>query len=152
MKLTEIFNVLQGNKLHANKVIEDAQGINLISRKGSNYGIIKKIKPIQNVKIFEPGLLTFSPDGTVCSTFLQICPFYATEHVKVLKPKPELKLSLNDLLYYVTVLRSYAPLFNFNRSAITKFSDFLLPSPQEIPSWVEKLGHFYINKFKKLLI
>jgi len=149
MKLTEIFDIFSGHKLHANKVIEDFKGINLISRKGSNYGIIKKIKPISNLKTFDAGLLTFVPDGTVCSTFLQTQPFYATEQVKILKPKPEFKLSLNDLLYYASCLRLYASLFHFNRSAITKFANFKLPSLQEIPLWINKLGNFYMNKFKE---
>ncbi len=138
VKVTDIFNIRYGNQLDLNKMEQiknSSSGVNFISRTAKNNGVSAIVKEKNNVQLFPEGCLTVALGGSSLSTFLQPKNFYTGQNVAVLADK--LKLSNNEKLYYCLALKANA--FRYTtcgREANRTLANLLIPSKDEIPSWV----------------
>ena len=77
IELQEIFYVRYGVNSELNKLAEDPDGINFVSRTAKNNGVSAKVKLLSNVEPIKAGVLTVAGGGSVLETFLQPESFYS---------------------------------------------------------------------------
>lgn len=137
--LTTIFNISYGNKFDFNKMVEcsigDDCGVNFVSRKSTNLGIVAKVRPFSSVKPYKQNLITVTLGGTyLLSSFVQPKPFYTAQNIAVLEPK--LPMSLAAKLFYCLCISNNRFRYSaFGREANRTLKQIMVPSI--IPEWVE---------------
>lgn len=136
IELQEIFHVKYGVNLELNKLVQDPNGINFVSRTARNNGVSAKVNLLENVKPIPEGVLTVSGGGSVLETFLQPEPFYSGRDVYYLTPK--IKLTDAQKLYYCVCIRFNKYRYNYGRQANRTLRNLLIPSVENIPDWVNK--------------
>lgn len=144
MKLTKIsnlFDVLQGNGLELNRLAEcdedDPNGVNFVSRTRENNGISATVYEIDGLEPFEKGLMTVAGSGnSVTETFVQPSRFYTGYHVFVLRPKRE--MTINEKLYYCYCIKQNRFRYSYGRQANKTLKKLLVPSPDELPDWINQ--------------
>ncbi|GMA49280.1 hypothetical protein GCM10025857_06370 [Alicyclobacillus contaminans] len=144
MKLGDLFDVRYGNSLELNRMKQcGSEGIPFISRKSTDNGIAAYVEPVEGIEPNPAGELTVALSGNgVLSTFVQERPYYTAFHVACLRPKVE--LSKQELLYYCLCIKANRYRYNYGRQANRSLREIILPSPEEIPSWVHE---FDINMY-----
>lgn len=136
MKLSNLFDVRYGNSLELNRLTQcGLDGIPFVSRKMNDNGIVAYVEPIVGIDPNPAGELTCALSGNgVLSTFIQERPYYTGFHVACLRSRSN--LSTQELLYYATCIKENRYRYSYGRQANRSLRDILLPSPNEIPSWV----------------
>ena len=136
-KLSDIFTITYGNGFELNRLSENKEGINFISRTSKNNGVSARIEMLIDVEPFKASLITVSLGGSVLEAFLQTSDFYTGYHIFCLRPKIE--LSEKQKLFYCLCIRANKYRYSYGRQANKTLSDILIPSISEIPVWVEKI-------------
>lgn len=129
-----IFDVKYGNSLSLNKLNENSNGINFVSRTSKNNGVSSKVDLINDEPPNPPGTITVSLGGSVLEAFLQPEPFYTGYHIYCLSAK----VNMTDMekLYFCMCISLNKYRYNYGRQANRTLKDLLIPSPSEIPHWV----------------
>ena len=90
-KLSDIFYIYTGSKLDFDKQQQDDNGINFVSRNSNNNGVVGRIIPEENTKIFKKGDITVPLGGSyLLSAFVQDEDFVTAQNVDVLRAKKEM--------------------------------------------------------------
>ena len=133
-KLSEIFDIYYPNTNIFYKNEPDINGINFVSAKASDNGIVGKVKFTNEFKIYPPKSITVPLKGSVLEPSLQIEKFYCAHQIAVLVSKN--KLNIRELLFYVYCIKENKFKFNYGRQADRTFKDLIVPEKKEIPTWV----------------
>lgn len=139
IKLEEIFDIRYGHSLELNKlkVSQSEKGIAFVSRKSGDNGISAYVDKIEGLEPASAGELTCALSGNgVLSTFIQDREFYTGYHVAILTPKVEMSKSI--LLFYSVCLAKNKYKYSWGRQANRTLRDILVPTLDDIPSWVAK--------------
>ena len=133
-KLSDIFYIYTGSKLDFDKQIQDANGINFVSRNSNNNGVVGRIIPEEGAKIFKKGDISVPLGGSyLLSAFVQKEDFVTAQNVDVLRPKKD--MSDIEKWFYCYILRYNRFKFSaFGREVNKYIND--IEVPDEIPSWV----------------
>lgn len=131
------FNVVYGVNLELNKLDFDINGINFVSRTSHNNGVVAKVKKIDGIIPNPLNTISVASSGSVMESFLQKEEYYSGRDLYYLKPK--IRLNNKQLLYYCLCLRANKYRFNYGRQANKTLSELIIPSINEIPTWVETI-------------
>lgn len=134
-KLSDIFYIYTGSKLDFDKQQIDENGINFVSRNSNNNGVVGRIIPDSNTKIFKKGDITVPLGGSyLLSAFVQDEDFVTAQNVDVLRPKEY--MSDIQKWFYCYVLRENRFKFSaFGREVNKYIQD--IEVPDEFPEWVD---------------
>ncbi|MDB8789186.1 restriction endonuclease subunit S [Romboutsia sp. 1001216sp1] len=144
IKVSELFEVKYGVNLELNSLEQCKDGINFVSRTAKNNGVSAKVKLIEGTEPIPAGTISVAGGGSVMESFLQLQPYYSGRDLFYLKPK--IKLSNEVLLYYCACLRYNKFKFSFGRQANSTLEDLMIPSIDEIPSWVKDTSIIKLGK------
>lgn len=135
-KLSDIFYIYTGSKLDFDKQQIDENGINFVSRNSNNNGVVGKVTPDKNTKIFKKGDITVPLGGSyLLSAFVQDEDFVTAQNVDVLRPKEY--MSDIQKWFYCYVLRENRFKFSaFGREVNKYIQD--IEVPDEFPEWVDE--------------
>lgn len=133
IRLGDLFQIDKGNGFYL-KDMKIGGDINYISMSGKNNGVSASVHKVDAVEPYSKGLITVAMQGTVLSTFLQPKDFYTSLHVAVLSPK--INMTDREKLFYCLCIESNKFRYSYGRKANKTLKDILVPSPDEIPSWV----------------
>ena len=139
VKVQDIFEVVYGVNLELNKLEQEPNGINFVSRTAKNNGVSAKVKVIDKVKPNPKNVLSVAGGGSVLETFLQEEPFYSGRDLYYLKPKD--KMSKEHLLFFSVYIKKNAYRYNYGRQANRTLKDLLIPYPKTKISF-EKIAKF----------
>lgn len=138
IKLSNLFKIEYGTSLSLNKLnvkkTHDTNTVNFVSRTAKNNGISAIVEKIEGITPLEAGLITVAVSGSVLETFVQPMDFYTGYHVMILKPKIDMDIRLK--LFYCMCIKTNKYRYSYGRQANKTLKDILVPSPDEIPSWV----------------
>jgi hypothetical protein len=149
LKVSEIFEVRYGVNLELNALIQTPTGINFVSRTAFNNGVSAKVEPITHIAPIPAGTISVAGGGSVMESFLQLAPYYSGRDLYYLTAKMELTDA--EKLYYCACLRANKYRFNYGRQANRTLRDILIPSPTEIPSWVNSMMQNVIRDMTRVL-
>lgn len=113
-----------------------ANGVNFVSRTSKNNGVSAVVAPISNIKPIPTGTISVAGGGSVMESFLQPKPYYSGRDLYYLTAK--ISLTDEEKLFYCSCLRANQYRFNYGRQANRTLADLLIPSKDEVPSWVYK--------------
>lgn len=134
VKLSDLFYIYTGSKLDFDKQQLDDNGINFVSRNSNNNGVVGRIIPDENTKIFKRGDITVPLGGSyLLSAFVQDEDFVTAQNVDVLRPKKY----MTDIQkwFYCYVLRENRFKFSaFGREVNKYIQD--IEVPDEFPEWI----------------
>lgn len=138
IKVSDLFDVKYGVNLELNALRLDPNGINFVSRTAKNNGVAARVELISGVIPLPAGTITVAGGGSVMESFLQPEPYYSGRDLYSLTAK----LSMSDAqkLYYCLCLRANRYRYNYGRQANRTLSDILLPSPENIPGWIDSVS------------
>lgn len=131
VKLSTIFNIEYGNSFELNRLAQEQQGINFISRTARNNGVSAIVSLVEGIKPFAKGAITVSLGGSVLEAFVQPLPFYTGYHIYCLTPKKPMSDAIK--LYYCSCIRANKYRYNYGRQANRTLKDLLIPSLESIP-------------------
>ncbi|WP_311080835.1 restriction endonuclease subunit S [Paenibacillus polymyxa] len=137
IRVSDLFEVKYGVNLELNALVQAADGINFVSRTAKNNGVSAKVKIINGLEPISAGTISVAGGGSVMESFLQPEPYYSGRDLYYLTAL--IPLTDQQKLFYCTCLRANKYRFNYGRQANRTLKDILIPSPNEIPSWVEEL-------------
>lgn len=134
IKISELFEVSYGVNLELNALELDHSGINFVSRTTQNNGVSAKVKRLPDVAPIAPGVITVAGGGSVMESFLQTEPFYSGRDLYYLSPR----IPLTDVqkLYFCACIRANKYRYSYGRQANRSLRDILIPSPADLPVWV----------------
>ena len=145
VKLSELFDIDKPTTLIYSNCIPDKNGINYVSSKGKNNGIVGKIQVIPNRKMYDAGCITVPLKGTVLAAHLQVEKCYVAHQIAVLIPKKE--MTLNEKLYYCMCIRANKFKYSYGRQADNTLSDLQVPA--DIPDWVYEIEEPDLSSYKE---
>lgn len=146
VKLSELFDVKYGVNLELNKLEQDPEGINFVSRSAQNNGVSAKVKRLVDVEPIEAGVLTVAGGGSVLETFVQPEPFYSGRDLYYLRPL--VAMSLPQKLYYCMCIRANKYRYNYGRQANRTLREIRVPTMDEIPVWVSATLPSVVSEWK----
>ncbi|MCE0450700.1 restriction endonuclease subunit S [Brevibacillus sp. AF8] len=138
IKVSQLFDVKYGVNLELNALEQVPDGVNFVSRTAKNNGVSAKVKLIKGLEPIPAGTISVAGGGSVMESFLQPEPYYSGRdlyYLSALEP-----LTDQQKLFYCTCLRANKYRFNYGRQANRTLKDILIPSPDEIPAWVNSLN------------
>lgn len=137
-RLDELFDVWYGVNLEVvnSEVVEN--GVPFVSRQSVNNGVVCHVKRMSDIVPNPAHTLSIAVSGSVLSTFYHDCEYYSGRDVYVAKPKTN--MSKAEMLYYCYVIEKNKYRYNYGRGANLTFRDILLPSYNEIPDSIKKIG------------
>lgn len=145
VKLSELFDIDKPSTLIYSNCIPDDNGINYVSSKGENNGIVGKVQLIPNRKIYEAGCITVPLKGTVLEAHVQPEKCYVAHQIAVLTPKKE--MNIKEKIYYCMCIKANKFKYSYGRQADNTISDLLLPA--EIPDWVYEIEEPNLSEYKE---
>ena len=149
--LNELFSVEYPKTLVFSAMELDDEGINFVSSKGTNNGVVAKVQRNLDYKEYPANVITVPLKGTVLWACLQTEPCYVAHQIAVLIPKVE--LSTKQLMFYCLCLRKNKYRYNYGRQADKTLKSLMLPEISEQPSFVADLPtHDYSDMTKPLEI
>lgn len=149
VRLEEIFDVAYGSNLELNRLCEDADGINFVSRSAVNNGVTARVKPVAGLDPIPAGVLTVAGGGSVLETFLQPEPFYSGRDLYYLTPRSD--MSLEEKMYYCFAIRANKHRYSYGRQANRTLKDLAIPARHAVPSWVQGSFARVTEQLKTLL-
>jgi len=138
VEINEIFDIEYGNQLNRNELVEDASGINFISRRSTNLGVDTRVQLVEGLEPYPSGLITVTLGGSyLLSSFVQDGEFYTAQNIKVLNPK--ISMSFNQKVYYCLIISQNRFRYtSHGREANKTFDRILVPPISDVPKWVGK--------------
>jgi hypothetical protein len=143
IRVDELFDVRYGVNLELNALVQTPDGINFVSRTARNNGVSARVALIPGIKPIPAGTISVAGGGSVMESFLQPKPYYSGRDLYYLSAKQELTDA--EKLYYCTCLRANKYRYNYGRQANRTLKEILIPSPLEIPNWVNDSINEIIN-------
>jgi hypothetical protein len=143
MRVDEIFEVKYGVNLELNALRQDPHGINFVSRTARNNGVSARVERLPNIPPIPAGTISVAGGGSVMESFLQNDEYYSGRDLYYLKPK--IHLTDSQKLYYCACLRANKYRFNYGRQANRTLKEILIPSPDNIPHWVNEAVTNVVN-------
>jgi hypothetical protein len=137
IQLSALFEVRYGVNLELNALKQNPGGINFVSRTATNNGVSARVEPLPGVDPIPAGVLSVAGGGSVLETFLQPEPFYSGRDLYYLTPKTQ--ITDQQKLYYCCCIRANKYRYNYGRQANRTLKEILLPSQEDIPSWVHTI-------------
>lgn len=134
--LSDIFNIYSGSDLELCYLDKNEFGVNFVSRTSKNNGVSAVVSPI-DIDPFPAGSISVAVGGSVLETFLQEKEYYTGYHIKVLIPKEPMDRITK--LFYCTCIRMNQYKYNYGRQANTTLKDLIVPSRDELPSWLKDI-------------
>jgi len=132
MKLSTLFKVVKPKTLIFSRQTADPNGINFVSSKGTDNGVVERVKENSDNTLYKKGSITVPFKGSVLSAFVQIDDFYIAHQIAILLPlKP---MTLSEKLFYCLCLRHNAFKYNYGRQADRTLSELQLPN--KLPKYV----------------
>ena len=132
-KISDIFTVRTGGDLWLEKELPG--DIPVISLGFENNGVVGYIQKNDEHRLYPAGSITVSGWAGGMKAFVQIKDFYVRGRVKILIPKQE--MTLQQKFYYCCCFNANAYRYTYGRkSSGERFSDVMIPSLEEIPSWI----------------
>lgn len=133
VNVDQLFNVKYGVNLDLNKleIVEEGQGIRYVGRTEKNNGITAWVRPIEDKKPNPAMTISVAGGGSVLSTFVQETTYYSGRDLFYLEPKKE--MTINELMYYATVLKKNKFKFSYGRQANRTLPTLKIPCRTEIP-------------------
>ncbi len=125
IKLNDLFRIEYPKQMIFSEQEINDDGINFISSKGTDNGVVCKITPNLQNKIYFAGAITVPLKGTVLHAFYQKERFQIAHQIAVLYPKR--KMSDNEMFFYVLCIRNNKYKFNYGRQADKTLADILVP-------------------------
>jgi hypothetical protein len=141
-----LFHVRYGHSLALNHLTlaDRDSGIAFASRQMGDNGVSAFVQPIKDLIPAPPGDVSVALGGNgVLSAFLQERPFYTGRDVAILSPKEPMDKA--TLLFYCMCITANRYRYNYGRQANRSLGTLLIPSPNELPSWVSKAN---VDQFK----
>jgi hypothetical protein len=132
--ISDLFDVEYGQSLELNRLSENPKGINFVSRTAKNNGVSARVSKIDLIPPLPAGTITVSLSGSVLEAFLQPSEYYTSFHVYSLSPKQ--RMTVQELLFYCQCIRLNKYRYNYGRQANRTLRDILIPSPSQIPKFV----------------
>ncbi|WP_461159351.1 restriction endonuclease subunit S [Sphingobium sp. TomMM35A] len=137
--LQELFDIKYGNQLDRNKLKNDPDGVNFVSRSSANLGIDGKVERIAGVAPHAAGTITATMGGTyLLSSFIQPEPFYTGQNIKVLTPRFEMTFE-QKAFYCLAIAHNRRRYTSHGREANKTFDKLLVPRLGSIPAWIEEV-------------
>lgn len=134
-KISDIFIVRTGGDLWLEKEIPG--DIPVVSLGFENNGVVGYIQKNDEHCLYPAGSITVSGWAGGMKAFVQIKDFYVRGRVKILIPKQE--MTLQQKFYYCCCFNANAYRYTYGRkSSAERFSDVMIPSLEEIPSWINR--------------
>lgn len=137
VELQEIFDVKYGVNLELNKLVQDVNGVNFVSRTAKNNGVSARVQKVEGIEPLPSGLITVAGGGSVLETFLQPEPFYSGRDLYYLNAK--ISLTNAQKLFYCMCIRANKYKYSYGRQANRTLKNLLVPSIEEIPEWVNEV-------------
>lgn len=125
MKLSDIFQIIYPKTLIYSDMIPDEDGINFVSSQEKNNGIVGRVQVVDGTKIYPAGCITVPLKGSVLMAHLQPQQCYVAHQIAVLLPKNS--MSLQEKLYYITLIRHNSYKYNYGRQADKTLGDIFIP-------------------------
>lgn len=125
MKLSDMFEIMYPKTLVYSDMIPDKNGINFVSSQEKNNGIVGRVQEVDGIKIYPKGCITVPLKGSVLMAHLQPQKCYVAHQIAVLLPKKS--MSIQEKLYYVTLIRHNSYKYNYGRQADKTIGDIYIP-------------------------
>lgn len=137
VRLKDIFNLWYGVNLEVVNSTIVEKGIPFISRQSVNNGVVCYVAPIEGVKPNHAHTLSIAVSGSVLSTFYHDYEYYSGRDVYIAEPKEP--MTKEEMLYYAYVIEQNKYRYNYGRGANRTFKDILVPTKNEIPSYIKEV-------------
>ena len=141
-KLKDLFEIEYPKQMIFSEQEINDKGVNFISSKGTNNGVVCKITPNLQNKIYPAGAITVPLKGTVLHAFYQREKFQIAHQIAVLYPKGE--MSDQEMFFYVLCIRNNKYKFNYGRQADKTLADILVPD--KMPDSFRKVDIAHLEK------
>ena len=125
MKLSDMFEIMYPKTLIYSDMIPDKNGINFVSSQEKNNGIVGRVQEVDGIKIYPKGCIIVPLKGSVLMAHLQPQKCYVAHQIAVLLPKKS--MSIQEKLYYVTLIRHNSYKYNYGRQADKTIGDIYIP-------------------------
>ncbi|MGZ8284591.1 MAG: restriction endonuclease subunit S [Allosphingosinicella sp.] len=136
--VSEIFDVRYGHSLELNALDQSSahSGVAFVSRQRGRNGISAYIAPIDDLEPAPAGDISCALGGNgVLTTYIQEAVFYCGRDVAILRPRKP--LTKPQILFYCLCIKSNRFRYSYGRQANKTLAKLLIPSTNEIPSWVD---------------
>lgn len=140
-RLDSLFDIEYPKQLIFKAQVIDENGINFVSSRGRNGGVVAKVVCNPEAKVYNAGAITVPLKGSVLHAHLQISDFHCAHQTAVLFPKSERKLTTEQLVYYVLCIRRNKFRYSYGRQADRTLPSLIVPNVDEIPSFVKRRRH-----------
>ena len=137
VKLRDIFNLWYGVNLEVVNSAVVENGIPFVSRQSVNNGVVCYVAPIEGVKPNPANTLSIAVSGSVLSTFYHDYEYYSGRDVYVAEPKEP--MTKEEMLYYAYIIEQNKYRYNYGRGANRTFKDILVPTKNEMPSYIKEI-------------
>jgi hypothetical protein len=137
-KVSELFDVSYGVNLELNALKQSPYGINFVSRTAKNNGVSAKVVPIVEINPIPAGTISVAGGGSVMASFLQTEPYYSGRDLYYLTAK--VTMTENMKLYYCACLSANRYRYSYGRQANRTLKDLLIPSIDQLPTWINNVG------------
>lgn len=132
--LSDVFKIVYPRTAILSEQEFDPRGVPWIGSSGSNNGTTARVRRNSDLPLFERGSITVALKGTVLSSFVQPEDFHVAHQIAVLIPLQ--KMSIQEKLWYCSVIRANRFRFNYGRQADREFRRLVVPPP---PNWVDSM-------------
>lgn len=138
-KISDLFALEYGHSLELNRLeqIFGADAVNFVGRAARNNGVTASVRRIPALDPAPAGTISVAlgGQGGAGVAFLQPFPYYCGRDVMILAAKKP--MSEQELLWWATCITANRFRFGFGRQANRTLKDLDLPSPSQMPDWVE---------------
>ena len=137
VKLSDVFKITYGVNLELCRLEEtDCEtGIRFVSRTAKNNGVSAYVRLKDEVKPNPGKTISVALSGSVLEAFYQDKPYYSGRDIAFLTPLED--MNEITMLYYCTVIKHNQFKYNYGRGANTTLKDLIIPSREELPSWLK---------------
>ena len=136
--VSQIFDVRYGHSLQLNALEKSnhKNGVAFVSRKMGTNGVSAYVAPIDEVIPAPAGDMSCALGGNgVLTTYIQEADFYCGRDVAILRPR--VSMTKQQMLFYCRCIKLNRYRYSYGRQANRTLSKLLVPTIDEIPSWVD---------------
>lgn len=125
--LNEIFTIEYPKTLVYAEMQPASDGINFVSSKGKNNGVVGRVEKKDGIKVYSKGCITVPLKGSVLSTSIQQEDCYVAHQTAVLTPI--LEMSIYTKMYIITLINANKFRFNYGRQADNTLKNLQIELP-----------------------
>lgn len=142
VRINTIFHIEYGNQFDLSKMeySNAPDAIDFISRNSNNNGRVAKVAKYNNIKPYQPGVITVTMGGSyLLASFVQLHPFYTAQNVKVLTPLEPMSLEMK-MMYCAAIQKNRCRYHSHAREANATFNNIMVPSRTEMQRIMDKMN------------